>query len=104
MLNFRQFLNNASRFLTAPATVPDLGLSADRLDIPTVEMDRPVTVHSVRRHGRVYEIRAENNFSWSCPAPHFEALQRMGKAPGVGDAIRLTFYKDGSVQSFRVVR
>lgn len=105
MLNFRQFLQNASQFLTQ---AHDLGglTAAVRLpedgEIPTKE-SRPVLVHGVVRRGKSYEVRGENNMVWNCPTQHFEYLRRLGKAPEVGDKVQLTFHLDGSVKSFRVV-
>lgn len=106
-LNFKQFMTNASAWLNGSNDVgPNMEprLPQVSLSMPTTATKEPVQVYSVLRKGKTYEIKAENNVTWNCPAPHYIHLQNVGKAPQVGDKISLEFYRDGSVKSFNVAQ
>lgn len=107
LLNFRQFMTNAASFLNGSNDIgPDLEprLAQISLSMPTTSTKAPVKVYSIERRGKSYEIKAENNVTWNCPASHYLNLQNMGKAPQVGDKINLEFYRDGSVKSFNIAQ
>jgi len=107
MLNFKQFITNAAAFLNGNNETDPLGqlkLPLTTVDIPTTRLKEPVEVFRVKRIGKAYEICAENNISWYCPAMHYIHLLHHGKAPQVGDKVMLEFYRDGSVKSFNVVK
>jgi hypothetical protein len=106
MLNFRQFLVNASGFLNG---TNDLGaylkpnLPLPTATVPTISTAQPVEVFRVKRRGNSYEILASNNVTWYCPADHYIHLLNQKKAPEVGDKVNLEFYKDGTLKNFAIV-
>lgn len=107
MMNFKQFMTNASSWLSGSNDNGPDGesrLPQISLGIPTTSTKEPVRVYSILRRGKSYEIKAENNVTWNCPAPQYIHLQNVGKAPEVGDKITLEFYRDGSVKSFNIAQ
>ncbi len=107
IMNFKQFMTNATSWLNGSNDVgPDLEprLSQISLSMPTTSTKEPVLVYKIERRGKSYEIKAENNVTWNCPAAHYLHLQNVGKAPQVGDKINLEFYRDGSVKSFNIAQ
>ena len=98
LLNFRQFVTNAAALLNTNVDLPHVSL-----DMPTTATARAVEVFSVHRKGKTYEIKAEDNVAWFCPAEQYIHLMHAGRAPRAGDKIRLEFYRDGSVKSCDVV-
>lgn len=106
-LNFKQFMTNAASWLTGDSENDPMGrplLPQADLSMPTTSTKEPVQIFKVARKGRSYEIHAENNISWYCPAEHYVHLMNVGKAPKVGDKVSLEFYKDGSVKSYNIVK
>lgn len=107
MLNFKQFLSNAGAFLSNNQTTDRfsgaMSLPDITTDLPTTSMEQPSRIHRIKRVGRVYEIHGDRNLIWNCPAQHYEHLQMIGKAPHIGDQVKLVFYKNGSVKSFEVI-
>ncbi len=107
MLNFKQFMANAGAFLANGNDydhyMQQLSLPDNTLDLPTTTLQNPVKIFRIRRTGKTYEICAENNVTWNCPSQHYEHLLRIGKAPHVGDNVKLTFFHDGTVKSFQIV-
>jgi hypothetical protein len=107
MMNFKKFMTNASSWLNDNSnnglnqepSMPHVSLS-----MPTTSTKEPVKVYSIQRRGKSYEIKAENNVTWNCPASHYMSLDNIGKAPHIGDKIHLEFYRNGSVKSFSVVQ
>jgi hypothetical protein len=107
LLNFKQFVTNASSWLNGSNDNGPNGeprLPQVSLGMPTTATKEPVQVYSVLRKGKSYEIKAENNVTWNCPAAHYIHLQNVNKAPQVGDKINLEFYRDGSVKSFGIAQ
>jgi hypothetical protein len=108
MLDFKQFITNAGAFLSNgndyDSVTKQLRLPDTTADIPTISTNKPVKIFKIKRTGKTYEICAENNVIWNCPAHHYEYLNLVGKAPHVGDRVDLTFYKDGTVKSFNLVK
>mgnify|MGYP007044009551 CR=1 FL=1 len=106
MLNFKKFLANAATFLNGSNDNDPLGqlkLPLVNVDIPTISTAQPVQIFKVARKGKSYEICAENNISWYCPASQYIHLMQIGKAPQIGDKVTIDFYKDGSVKSYAIV-
>lgn len=106
MLNFKTFIQNAAAFINSGnETGSDGRLNLPEMDVelPTTTTKEPVRIYRVRKTGKTYEINAENNVSWYCPAPHYVRLLMAGKAPQVGDKVMLEFYRNGVVKSFRIV-
>jgi len=107
MLNFKQFITNAAAFLNGSNETDPMGqlkLPITDVEMPTTMTKEPVTIFRIQKRGKSYEICAENNISWYCPAMHYIHLLNVGKAPQVGDKVMLEFYKDGSVKSFKILR
>lgn len=107
MLNFKQFLSNASAWLNGSNENDPLGqlkLPTADMEMPTTNTKEPVEIFRICKRGKSYEICAENNISWYCPAMHYIHLLHIGKAPVVGDKVMLEFYKDGSVKSYNIVK
>jgi hypothetical protein len=106
MLNFKQFMQKAAAWLNGSNDTDPMGqlnLPINSIEIPTTSTKSPVEIYRVRRQGKTYEICAENNITWYCPAMHYIHLLHIGKAPQVGDKVMLEFYRDGSVKSYSIV-
>lgn len=107
MLNFKQFMVNAGAALSDGKGIDHysqaMHLPDTNYELPTTSMKEPATIYRIKKTGRVYEIYADHNILWNCPVGHFEQLSIQGKAPHVGDKVKLTFYHDGSVKSFEIV-
>lgn len=107
MLNFKQFMANAGAALSGNQGVDNVSramtLPDTSFELPTQTMKEPATIYKIKKAGRVYEIFADHNITWNCPVGHFEQLSLKGKAPHVGDKVKLTFYHDGSVKAFEIV-
>lgn len=107
ILNFKQFMQNAATWLNGSNDTDPMGrplLPLNTVSIPTEWTKEPVKIFRVCKKGKAYEICAENNISWYCPAMHYIHLLHIGKAPQVGDHVMLEFYRDGSVKTYKIVK
>lgn len=106
-LNFKQFMTNAASWYSGDNTIgPDLeaGMAKLTMSTPTTSTRNPVEVFSVEKKGKTYEILADGNISWGCPASQYNHLMQIGKAPQKGDKITLEFFRDGSIKTFNIVQ
>lgn len=100
LLNFREFMRRAAEFLDPGVQPKPFGIPDD---IP-VRKGRPSRVFRIEQKGRKYEILTDGGPTWHCPTGHFRHLQRLGKAPAVGDLVEIDLHLDGTVKTYRVVR
>jgi len=99
LFNFRSFLRRAAEFLDSDKAPKSFAIPEE---IPERRSEAK-RVFKITQRGKKMVVLREGGAAWECPVGHFRTLQRIGKAPKIGDLVELRLNLNGQIAGFRVV-